>query len=333
MRQPNYEQALEKCGVQWEYVESVPLDTINVTRGKLMQARLEPLDHSLIERYADMLNDGYEPPPLLLWRDSLRGKWTPLDGNQRLAANAECRLNKRRKEFTAYILKTDDPMVADRICWQWNNLVNGRRLSYEECMHHAITFVRKYNQLQTQACKDWGVKPTELWKRITDLEMRELAEANKIDVPKAIDCNMMSSLSTFRNIGEDVAVEAIRVVATNGLNHEDVKQLNKEVRKATTVKEKVKVIEQFGNCERVQRRKAETKGGTAKITNQTLPRTLLQKQLDQLDKLLNQYTKPALVPVGKEDKDEYIAKAMKVTNRLIDTYGLGAFLNDQRDTA
>lgn len=35
---------------------------------------------------------------------------------------------------------------------------HGRRLSYEECLEHALTFVRKYGQTTTAAAKEWGVK-------------------------------------------------------------------------------------------------------------------------------------------------------------------------------
>lgn len=63
MKNPIYEQALNRFGIAWQYRDDVHEDQINVTRGKQLQARLEPLDHNLIEEYANLLKDGSKPPP------------------------------------------------------------------------------------------------------------------------------------------------------------------------------------------------------------------------------------------------------------------------------
>lgn len=325
-KQANYEQALDKSGVQWEYLEQVPLEQINVNRGKVMQARLEPLDHDLIERYMEMLKDGRIPPPLLLWRQG-RGMWIPLDGNQRLAANALCPVKYRLKTFDAYILKTDDPMIADRTCWSWNNLVNGKRMSYEECMNHAVTMCRKYNANKETAAKEWGIKAWQLWKIIAEQEMRELAQANNVHLPPALATDCIVDLSVLRKIGDDVALKALKTAAENGLGTNQVTELLKEVKKAPTSKEKIEAITEYAKQEKVLRTRAETQGGRVHLPTKHLPRVKLQKLLDELDELLKA-DKRALQPVGKDDKEEYIATSRRILNRLIDVYGLGAFLKE-----
>lgn len=330
MRQSNYEQALDKQGVQWEYVESVPITDINHTRGKQMQARLEPLDHNLIDRYSEMLVDGLIPPPLLLWKQG-RGMWIPLDGNQRLAANTQTPAKHRLKEFSAYILKTDDPMIADRICWSWNNLINGKRLSYDECMQHAITFVRKYGMQQKSAAKEWGVKSVDICKEIIRLEMRELAQANNIHLPPALAEDSILNLNPLRAVGDDVAAKALKAAAENGLSCPQVLELVKEVKKASSTKDKLKAVDDFTKQEKILRTKAETKGGHMRHVRGRLPREQLQKQLDTLDSLVKEFDKKALQPVGKDDRDEYHATALRVCNKLIEIYGLGSFLHSQKE--
>lgn len=41
MRQPSYEQALKKMGVEFEYAAFIKSEEINYTRGRQLQARLE----------------------------------------------------------------------------------------------------------------------------------------------------------------------------------------------------------------------------------------------------------------------------------------------------
>lgn len=110
MRILTYEQALNRQGVQWEYVEGIKLDDINHTRGKQMQARLEPLDHNLIDEYMALLEDGSEPPPLLLWKPG-RGMYVPLDGNQRIEAMRQV-AKKHQRPFSGYVVTTDDQMIV-----------------------------------------------------------------------------------------------------------------------------------------------------------------------------------------------------------------------------
>lgn len=324
MRQPNYEQALTKCGVQWEYVEAVPLERINTTRGKLMQARLVPIDPDLVDKYAEMLGDGFTPPPLLLWKHG-KSLLIPLDGNQRLAANAQAK--KRLPAFSAYVVTTDDLMVVDRLCWSFNNLVNGRRLSYEECLEHALTFVRKYNQPITDAAKEWGVKAWELQKRLTKAEMQDLAGRHNITLPKALDLNVLVVVSSLRKFGDDIAVNVLKTVAASGTTQAEAEVLIKDIGRAKTLEAKIKVIDDFGASEQTQQRRAETLNG--RVAPIKLPRDQLQTMLDRLEDLLDRYSdKKAFTPVGRETKAKYMTVAKKVANHIISIYGLGALLGD-----
>lgn len=329
MRSPTYEQALKKSGVKFEYIDAVPLSEINVNRGKTMQARLQPLDHDLIDRYAEMLDDDFDPPPLLLWKPG-RGMYIPLDGNQRLAANAQCKQSKKRKSFSAYIIHTDDPMVSDRLCWTWNNLVNGRRLSYEECLEHALTFVRKYGQQIKDAAREWGVKGWELTAKVTEMEMRELAGTKRVELPINTPIGVFLELSAFRRIGDDVAINAMKTVADHGLGLLQVQQMTKEVRESKTHDAKIAVIDEFANRPDIQRHKAETKNGKHVIKADRLPRIKLQRLLEQAEYLFTNYPdKAALKPVGKPDRERYAGAALEVCNKLISIYGLGSLVHRQ----
>ncbi len=329
VRQASYEQALQKQGIAFEYVDKVPLDQINHTRGKQMQARLEPLDHNLIDNYADMIADGFEPPPLLLWKlTNSRSLLVPLDGNQRIAANQQVSGRKQLKAFSAYVITTDDLMLVDRLCWSFNNLVNGRRLSYEECLEHAITFHRKYGQPYTQAAKEWGVKVWELQAATVALELRELAEAHGVKVPANTPRDTLVPLNVLRKLGDDLAVKAIDIVANSGATHPQVAGLVKSVNEARNHADKLRVIEVFATSDHVLQRRAETKNG--KVRSVKIPRHQLQSFLDRLEYLIDLYPdKKAFTPVGKEDKEKYINVSRKIANSLINIYGLGSYLGGE----
>jgi hypothetical protein len=328
MQYPSHEQALARAGLDIVYDPAVPLERINVTRGKQMQARLEPLDPDLIDRYAEMFNDGGEPPPLLLWKHG-RGLLVPLDGNQRLAANAQAKPGKRRKEFSAYIVETDDQMVADRLCWTFNNLVNGKRMSYDECLQHGIVWHRKYGQPIPQAAKEWGLKLWELQARIVELEMRDLAGAANVELPK--DCGTtLNVLSGLRKLGDDVALEAVKATALNGIGLDEVRQLVKDVRSAATHKDKMQAIKDFSAKPATRQSRAETKGGKVRLPKHRLPRERLQRLLDDAERLLGEFKdEAAFRPVGKEAKAQYFDTALIVANALIRVYGLGSILIGQ----
>ncbi len=328
MRQANYEQALKKLGVEYEYVESVPLADINVTRGKQMQARLEPLDHSLIDNYEGMLREGFTPPPLVLWKHG-RSLLVPLDGNQRLAANEQVPAKQRLKSFSAYIVESDDPMVADRVCWTWNNMVNGRRLSHDDCLNHAVTFHRKYGQSIDKVSKEWGVKAWEVTARSMEMDIIDLMNKNGIKLKATMPASTLLELHPIWKVGEDVLVKALEVAVDSGFMQPDARALNRKVRDAKTHKEKLAAVDDFANSDTIKQRRAETKGGRVLITRP--PRVKLQHALDGIDHLFTEFgDKKALQPVG-EDRDEYREKSLRVANRLIEIYGLGAFVGQGGD--
>lgn len=322
MRMPSYEQALQKFGIPFEYVDAVPLADINVNRGKLMQARLDPIDQNLVGEYSRMLGEGFEPPPLLLWKHG-RSLLVPLDGNQRLAANAECPIKARRKTFSAYIVKLDDQMVVDRLCWQFNNTVNGRRLSYDECMEHAITFVRKYNQPMAPTAKEWGVKGWELVAKVKELELRDFAAENKIDMSKIPNTTVLR-MQSFEKLGEDVLGKVMKATANSGIGHDAVAELASDVEKAKTLPIKLRLIDEFVVGEKVARAAAVTKNGKIQVKRGRHPREQLHKLLEQLEKLFDDYKAPAFKPGSKDERERYSGSALFVTNNLITIYGLGS---------
>ena len=327
MRNSSYEQALKKAGVNFAYEEGILVEDINVTRGKQLQARLQPIDDDLVESYAKMTEEGFEPPPLVLWKHG-KSKLTPLDGNQRLAANDRVSAKNKKKSFSAYVVSEEDPMVAERLCWQFNNMVNGRRLTYEESIRHAITFVRKYGQPVHATARDWGVKGWELESRCRELDIRDVGGKKGIDSSK-IATGTVLALNPLMKVGEDILAKALKTVVDSGVGHAAVTEMVSDVGKARTMDAKLEIVDSFSKSAKVIQAKSSTKGGKLVVRNGQMARDKLQKHLNQMEDLLNEYDADAFKPGSKADRERFSGAALVVCNKLITIYGLGSLLKGQ----
>lgn len=318
MRNPAYEQALTAQGVEWEYVEKVGLDEINVSKSLANQARLdEPLSEELVEQYGRLEKEGCQSPPLVLWRPG-KGMWIVADGNHRVAAKKRA----GRKHADAYVLKCSDQRVIDRLTWTFNNAVNGKRLTQEECLQHAIDYVRKYNVSQTDAAKEWGVKHNTLALKVRVAEGREILQKNDVKMTASLTEEALMWLNPLRDAGEDVYCEAARVVGQTGMTRDDVYELARDVKKAKTSEEKLKAIQAAASSPKALERKAETKGGATRVPKNA-PREAFARALKTLRNLVEDYDPAAICPSPSDWKAQR-EMAESVVGRLAKLFALNA---------
>ncbi len=325
MRNPTYEQAMTAQSVGFTYHESILLEDIDVGKGLRNQARLlNPIEDELVESYAQADRDGMDFPPLVLWRPG-KGRYIPVDGNNRLAAYTR----NRRKETDAYVLETQDVQVADRVTWTFNNAVNGKRLSKEECVAHAVSFVGKYSMSQEQAAKEWGVPLAAVRVAVRSNRLKDILAAH--GVKKVPDDRNLERLGALESAGEDVLVAAATVVVESGAGPKECDQLVKEVRAGRTHEAKIKAVDEFAQSEFIRQRQAETRGG--KIKPQVKPpREQLKEHVHKAVLLVTRFNdkdrKDALKPAPHEYKG-CRAEAAELCNHLITLYGLGALLREE----
>lgn len=325
MRNPTYEQALNKTGITWRYEEKVPLDDINFAKGIQNQARLlEPLDTELVNDYAVAMKRGDDFPPVVLSRPG-RGKWVPIDGNQRLAA----RQKVNHAVTDAYIVEVQDPKVIDRLTWTFNNLVNGKRLTKEECLEHAVSYVRKYGVTSKEAALEWGVNETSLRHRLGVERAREVLTQHDIKLTPSVSEEHLRSLKGLIDLGEDIFCEAFKVVASAGLTTSEADDLYRDIKRARTTEARMEVISKTATSDRVVARKAETKGGQTRI-RPNAPREKYRKLVKDLDRILEDYEWKALQPLASEYKESR-AQALRICQQLTRNYGLGTIPHDNTE--
>lgn len=317
MRNQAYEQMLERQGVQWEYLESLPLDQIDAVKSIRNQARLDtPLDEELIDSYAAMDRDGSESPPLVLWRPG-KGKWVLIDGNQRYAAKHR----NMRQTTDAYTVLSQDPRIIDRLTWTWNNLVNGRRITQDEAMEHAVSYVRKYGLAIKDAAKEWGVGESTLSMRLKIEEGRTILGQRNIRLPIPISDKTVKVLSPLIGLGEDIFADAAMAVSSIGATGDDIEDLVRNIKAAKTSEAKAEVIQQFLGSDRAEERKAETRGGKLPV-RRNLPRERFLRLLRELRNLTDDYQPVALRPL-QSDYEGCRTQAADIVRRLTQMFTLG----------
>lgn len=324
MRSQVYEQALQKQGVEFSYMEKLDVNAIDDSAGLRNQARLEnPHDEELIAQYTVLSKGGSEPPAIVVYKRRNKNIWVPIDGNQRIA------VAKRmgNKTVDAYVVQSNDQMVLDRLTWSFNNLVNGKRLTREESLEHAVTMVQKYGWDVKAAAQEWGIHPRTVNKRITSEKLRGVLRGHDFSNVCNLSDDRLDELSPIVNLGEDVFCEAASTTYNCGLTDDDIMELKGNINKAKTNEAKIQAVKDFRQSETARRRRAETKGGTFKPRSFGMtPSEQLHRGLKTIEKLLNEFSKEALRRKGVGYKETH-ELAHSVTDGLIQVFGLGARLN------
>ena len=315
MRNGSYEAVLNREGVKWSYVEVVPWDDINVRRGLTNQARLEEaVVPELSSDYQGKYESGLEAPPLVLGKKGNQ-KLYPLDGNQRIdgcqkamgrmrAANLETYQRIYKKGHDAYVVSSDDQQVLDRLCYFFNNMVNGRRLSRAECLAHAVTLVRKYGEKCTVAARMAGLRDVDVSQGVQIAEAKDVLAERKAKLTPSFTDLHLRSLLTLRNLGDDVFARAATAVANTGVTVSQAGDLVAKVKKAKDHAQKLNTIAEFESSDDAAARRAETRGGTIARMKPT-PRSNMRTYTEKLRNLLSDYgdNKAALLPPGNSSKE------------------------------
>jgi ParB-like chromosome segregation protein Spo0J len=319
MRNPVYEQELDRQGVKWAYLEKVPLRDFNLKAGLANQARLEvPLVEELVAQYAALYREGSEAPPVVVYKKGPR--YVPMDGNHRLAGAERAGVTRH----DCYVVDSADPQVLDRLTWGFNNHVNGLRMSPEDCLQHAITMVRKYGMQLEPAAKEWGLPKWKVKQAVQHATLRERLEAHPdtARVYGKLAESTLARLCPLLEQGDDVLVPVTKALATTGASNSEADELVKKVRRARTFPAKQAEIAAYESSDKAAERRAETKGGTIKRTSPS-PRDQLGRLLGQTRNLLDRFPDPKTFHPGtREETKRAHELAHEVCRRLYLIYGL-----------
>lgn len=327
MRSEIYEKTLERNGVAFDYIEELALSEISAEKGLRNQARLDnPLDEGLAGQYEIAVRDQIKAygkpqfPPIVVWRPG-KGAWIPIDGNHRLYVWNLL----RRKHIEAYTVFSTDTKVIERLIGTFNNAVNGRRISYEESLEHAISYVLKWGVPPESIAREYGVGAQVIDKRVRTFKAKEVLKEQNVKLSPSMTDEKINKLLPLQNLGHDVFAKAAEAISTTGGTIDDAAYIVKRVKSAKTHGEKLSLIEEFTKSEEAVERKAETRGGKVNVPKGD-PRKTFDRQLYDLLSTATKYEKAAIIaPASKREEQRQAAD--ELVTRLVEVFGLGSYIH------
>lgn len=145
---------LDRNSITWELVDELPVDEIDHIGGLANQARLQPLDEEVVDRYAADMEAGALFPPIILRRAGCA--LIPVGGNHRTAAARKA----KRPTLPAYLVDVDDEHA--HLLAIEDNRRHGLPLSDEERLYHAVQLANGGKHTAAEAAKICGLTTAKL---------------------------------------------------------------------------------------------------------------------------------------------------------------------------
>jgi hypothetical protein len=192
VRNPLAERFLDERGLTWE-LKVIPIADIDIEQSLHNQARINPIDPELVDRYAQAMEAGAVFPAGLFGINGKSGKKIVADANHRVQAH----MALKRPMIWAYVFKYDNEAQFRSVSRTANAILNGRDNTEEERLMHAAMFVEQGVDRKTAAVQN-GVSVSRLNTYLAAQKARRRFEALGIGHRAYADisdgnCNDLSS--------------------------------------------------------------------------------------------------------------------------------------------
>lgn len=152
-RNPQAERLLAELGLDWE-LQRIPITQIDRTASLANQARFEPVQEALVERYTTALSQGAVFPPIIV--GIVNGKYVVADGNHRFLANEAA--DRDSILVYSFTISRDDFTTLSALA---NTRLNGAENTMSERLAHANDAVNR-GANSVDAAIQFGVTPNAL---------------------------------------------------------------------------------------------------------------------------------------------------------------------------
>lgn len=234
---PEVEEWLVARGVPWEFDAAVPIAGIDIAAGLENQARLQPLDEEVVERYAADMIDGAEFPAVLLRRMDGESRPSPVGGNHRLAGAGRA----GRSTHPAYLIGPIDDLTAHLLALE-DNRRHGLPLSDEERLYHAVELMNTARYSQDEAAKVAGVAVSKLRLQLQANRASRRAMKLRVNGWNEISVTSRARLSAIDD--DRVFAKATRAVVAGHVPATRVSDFVRRVVDSRTVSDAIAVVEE-----------------------------------------------------------------------------------------
>ena len=245
------ERWLTERNVTFTYHPDLPIDQVDIVAGIANQARLEPVDPDVVDRYAADMDRGDTFPPVLLVRCG-RNRLVPLGGNHRLAAAR--RLDK--PTIAAYVIDAE-PEMATRLMYE-DNRRHGLPPGDEERILQATHLVNTGYTIAA-AAEVVGLPRHKIDAAIGTAEADKRAAALGIKGWATLNKGSRARLGAIRS--DPVLAEAAQLAIGTFMGNEDVRQLVAELGRTRSDAEALTHLTKIGDAQKAKAQR--TAGGKA----------------------------------------------------------------------
>lgn len=115
-------------------------------------------------------------------------------------------------------------------------------MSNEECLQHAVTFVRKYGYNAKNAAKEWGLHENMVNRAVRILNTKEKLESIGVKIPHSASEEIVNRLHPVIIYGDEVLKNAAEAVFKSGVGSREVEKLAQDIKAARNEQSKLEVI-------------------------------------------------------------------------------------------
>jgi ParB-like chromosome segregation protein Spo0J len=301
---------LNDRSVEWEFEPELSVERIDRARSLTNQARLEPLNQEVVDRYAADIARGDQFPPVIALDPGGRGKLRLLGGNHRLWAH----IAAGKKTLPAYVVQAE-PEMAMRLTYE-DNRRHGLPPSDDERIIQAIHLIDT-GWTQEAAAATVGVPSPRISQERTMIKAARRAKDLGVDMDafNALQRNARYHLGRLRS--DPVFVEASVLAIKARMSVDQVKDLCTRLQDAKSDNDAMQVIglEEESLRDRIQR----TGGGKAKRTRTARTEMLMGMRTIRnraVEAVLGSIPSPEAKTQMRKELDETIAHLEKMRKAL-----------------
>lgn len=272
VRRADIEAWLTERAVDWRFEPELPIIRINEKLSLANQARLEPLNQEVVDRYtADLERGDVFPPVLALETGNARAKVRLLGGNHRLRAHTKA----GRETIAAYVLKAE-PEMAMRLTYEDNRRHGLQPTDSERIVQGLHLLGMGWTLDAAAACV--GLTGPRLSQERTMANAMQRASELGVDMDGFGGLQRWSRYALGRLRSDPVFAEACGLAITARLSLDEVKALVQQLDEAKSDKDAFEILGL--EHETLQSRIQRTGGG--KIKKVRTPRAVLLTSMREI---------------------------------------------------
>ena len=247
MKDPKAEAMLDAHLVEYEYIDEVDLEQIDLEQSLRNQARIDPpLYTDVVTQYAEAMTDGAEFPAVIGYFDD-KDKIVLVDGNHRVHAFVKA----EQKTIDIYIVEAAQDVI--QALTYAANATHGRPPTDEERVHHAI-HLRDLGYSNREAARAVGLTESKV---STSWQLETVRRrARRLGVAKGFETLTKDLRLKIGPIQSDNVFKAVVTFLTHSKNLTRIEAatLINSVRDATTEDTQLQSIVEFKEAKQNEQR-------------------------------------------------------------------------------